>query len=699
VRQAQQPDTLITQVSVRPDHAGSDPAFDFELPLNPGFVAIVGNKGQGKSALVDTLALAANSDRQEEFSFLNTRRFLRDGGAVAARYRVGLRWADGQSTPRSLTDKHDTKLPSRVDYLPQSLIERVCAADPDSLEKRQFEAEIERVVFRHINEDERGDATSLRMYLGSKTVDIQRRLDDARADLRVAAERVVALQTREAELMGMGLEARHLSVSGQIVALDAELARQQAAIDLAQSARGEQGAQVTADLVAARAQHEQLLLQRAIAFGAAHKQRSIVTSGTLLANALQETVAQARTQALQLSLLIDANVGNAINVILQDNISQAWLVSQREESLLLQSRVDGPGGHTEQLEAVALKIHGLELSLAEQDEETAAALQALKDAQVRKEHLTGDPADATSLSGIEAMQDELRATPTNTAEARAALRDAFDDIHAEVLLLLAAQDTAYGAAARYVEQTSLLQDVGLDFGVELRVRGFKASWIGKVNRHRLTEFPGLETPDEVEDVLPALDMTSGPGLYEALAVIEDRLSRVRGAEAAAQRPLAQLMRTNFSAADLLASLYDLTWLQSQYVIRSQGLELRELSPGQRGLVLLMFYLLVDKSARPLLLDQPEENLDNQTVRAYLVPALRQAVQRRQVIAVTHNPNLAIVGDADQLIIAAHTDGKFSYSSGSLAHLAVGLGSIDVLEGTHAAFKNREWKYAQVVGQH
>jgi predicted ATP-dependent endonuclease of OLD family len=111
----------------------------------------------------------------------------------------------------------------------------------------------------------------------------------------------------------------------------------------------------------------------------------------------------------------------------------------------------------------------------------------------------------------------------------------------------------------------------------------------------------------------------------------------------------------------------------------------------------MFYLLVDKSERPLLLDQPEENLDNQTVKALLVPALRDAITRRQVIAVTHSPNLAIVGDADQIVVAQSVAASFSYLCGSLASVDIGQRSVDVLEGTREAFDNRRQKYQHVVG--
>jgi hypothetical protein len=68
------------------------------------------------------------------------------------------------------------------------------------------------------------------------------------------------------------------------------------------------------------------------------------------------------------------------------------------------------------------------------------------------------------------------------------------------------------------------------------------------------------------------------------------------------------------------------------------------------------------------------------------------------VAVTHDPNLAIVGDADQLIAATYADGSFHYACGSLAQQRIGTQTIDVLEGTREAFDNREQKYDHVVGR-
>jgi predicted ATPase len=124
-------------------------------------------------------------------------------------------------------------------------------------------------------------------------------------------------------------------------------------------------------------------------------------------------------------------------------------------------------------------------------------------------------------------------------------------------------------------------------------------------------------------------------------------------------------------------------------------ELEQLSPGERGTLLLIFYLLVDKDDTPLVIDQPEENLDNQTVYELLVPCIKEAKQRRQIIIVTHNPNLAVVCDAEQVIRATldkKANYQMRYESGAIENPLINKAIVDVLEGTMPAFHNRDSKY-------
>ena len=106
-----------------------------------------------------------------------------------------------------------------------------------------------------------------------------------------------------------------------------------------------------------------------------------------------------------------------------------------------------------------------------------------------------------------------------------------------------------------------------------------------------------------------------------------------------------------TVAELYRWLYGLGYLSPRYLLRWDGKDVEQLSPGERGTLLLIFYLLVDDSDLPLIIDQPEANLDNVTVAEKLVDCIREARSKRQVIIVTHNPNLAVVCDADQIIHA------------------------------------------------
>jgi ABC-type Mn2+/Zn2+ transport system ATPase subunit len=107
------------------------------------------------------------------------------------------------------------------------------------------------------------------------------------------------------------------------------------------------------------------------------------------------------------------------------------------------------------------------------------------------------------------------------------------------------------------------------------------------------------------------------------------------------------------------------------------------------------YLSIDKEDdRPLIIDQPEENLDPKSIFDELVPLFKEVKNRRQIIIVTHNANLVVNTDADQVIIAkagAHAPGnlpQISYQSGGLENNDIRKSVCEILEGGEEAFKER-----------
>lgn len=118
--------------------------------------------------------------------------------------------------------------------------------------------------------------------------------------------------------------------------------------------------------------------------------------------------------------------------------------------------------------------------------------------------------------------------------------------------------------------------------------------------------------------------------------------------------------------------------------------LEALSMGERAIVLLKILLGLDD--KPLLIDQPEEHLDNRYIYDELMPAFRNAKNRRQIIIATHNANLVVNTDAEQVIIAEHKGGSLSYQVGTLEDLGIRESIKAILEGGDQAFKKREEKY-------
>lgn len=127
-------------------------------------------------------------------------------------------------------------------------------------------------------------------------------------------------------------------------------------------------------------------------------------------------------------------------------------------------------------------------------------------------------------------------------------------------------------------------------------------------------------------------------------------------------------------------------------VRSVTREFSKLSLGQQQSILLALMLSAD-SDKPLIIDQPEDNLDGEFIYSTLVPVLRRAKERRQVIIVTHNPNVAVLGDAEQIIVMkANNDRGEIVARGSIDHEVTRDAACSILEGAREAFTRRAKMY-------
>jgi PHP family Zn ribbon phosphoesterase len=124
--------------------------------------------------------------------------------------------------------------------------------------------------------------------------------------------------------------------------------------------------------------------------------------------------------------------------------------------------------------------------------------------------------------------------------------------------------------------------------------------------------------------------------------------------------------------------------------------LDRLSPGQRSTAILL--LIMQESKDPLLVDQPEDDLDNRFIYDDVVKRLRDAKPTRQFLVATHNANIPILGDAEQIVAldAKEIDGppvrSYTRARGSIDAAAVRDAAEEILEGGKEAFALRQQKY-------
>ncbi|HUV52706.1 MAG TPA: hypothetical protein VMW64_06490 [Dehalococcoidia bacterium] len=126
-------------------------------------------------------------------------------------------------------------------------------------------------------------------------------------------------------------------------------------------------------------------------------------------------------------------------------------------------------------------------------------------------------------------------------------------------------------------------------------------------------------------------------------------------------------------------------------VGGEEIPLALLSLGHKGTVILKLFLATTNC--PIILDQPEDHIGNNFISSDLVPVLREAKKERQIIIVTHNANLVVNGDAEQVIVAKYRGGEIKYEPGSIENHNIRQEITEFLEGGREAFEKRERKYA------
>jgi hypothetical protein len=649
------------------------------VPINAGLVAIIGARGRGKTALADILAAGCGS----EVPFDNEKSFLSRAGRLLRGSASKVTWTQGEPTHRALYGE-DVLDPSQlvgVRYLSQQFVEQLCASDGVS---DNLLEEIERVVFASVPVSDRQGATSFQDLLAIRLqasrgregdelqaiAEVSDRMTTERAhrdSIKLLTERLdrerislTVLDQRIGEMANLGVNGDN----GRLAVISGALERQLAALQSIERRRTELSS-LKERVASARTTTFRTLFDD---MRASHPRVGFTEeewanfepqfSGPV-DNVLTAAIAKASTEERNARGDTTRTDRLALDGVSPEQLAALPVADLAAEQQRLQALIGLDRERAENLK-----------KLNQQASETRARVKQLED----------------QLTHAQGAQDRMLGLRQQRLDHYAAYFDALLQEESELRKLyepLEALLTEYGGTTAKLKLTVRRK---VDLGrwsqqgeelLDLRGRVFKTGTLRNIAETELLDA-----------------WNSGDGTAAAAAI--DTFSSEHSADFRNQRKTGPDDPAGRQwERDLSEWLYSAGHIRLTYSLMYDKLQIESLSPGTRGIVLLLLYLAVDRAeSDPLIIDQPEENLDPESVYSELVQLFRDASRRRQIIMVTHNANLVVNTDVDQVIVAQcenFEDGKLPelrYTSGGLEDPQIRALVCEVLEGGAEAFRQR-----------
>jgi len=684
----------------KPSAPASERWFSGSISFNPGLIAIVGNKGSGKSALADTLGLLGACKNTDSFSFLSKKRFRHPTGGFAAHFEAILEWESGEQVPRCLADTPQPEEVERLKYLPQDHVEKVCN-ELVGIGERGFEQELKGVILSHVPEAQRLGQATLDDLVRFQTGEKQKRIDsllkqlreisrsrailEAQADPSARRELQEKIKRREIEIEAhekvKPVEPPDPSASSGGSSPEPEVLQDLSVAESAKKAIEDQITQAGERLRAAERRH-------AVAKRLIEKLANFQKDFDVFAASLSEDATELGLNPANLASL-SIRKSDAENIQSEAALAISSAKKQLDDT--------NPLGLKKQLSDSLLKISGIQSKLDAPNRAYQAYLKELGEWQEKRTILEGDEQGTESLKGLKAALAALDDLPAKMVTLKSQQSSLALEIHTEKLAQASVYRTLYEPVQRFIDSHVLAKDkLKLEFRAELANEDFVDRLLGLLALNRRGSFMGVdEGRTKADGFVQNTKWEEAESVRLFLEGVDQALHTDQRENPALPVQLKDQLVRGKKVEEVLDLLYGLEYIHPRYILRWEGKDLAMLSPGERGTLLLVFYLLIDKGDMPLLIDQPEGNLDNHTVAKVLVDCIREARRRRQVFIVTHNPNLAVVCDADQIVHASMdkmNGNAITYTCGALENPDMSQHVTDVLEGTRWAFDVRGAKY-------
>jgi energy-coupling factor transporter ATP-binding protein EcfA2 len=653
------------------------------VPINGGMVAIIGARGSGKTALADLIATGGFGVSKQ----LSGSSFLKRAAAFLQNSRVKLTWENGSETENAVAsaEMEDLLDASHVQYLSQQFVERLCSSEGLNDE---LIAEIQRVIFEAHDDSDRMGTEDFTSLLALRLDQVQSDRERHRRTLERATNGITEEQLRKDSLPTLSKDRDEKQKL-----IDKDKNDRKLLIPKGQEQRTARLEALTLALEQKQQTVGAVKLQLQALSGIQADVRSFLENEVpnWIAN-LKEKRNHARLSEqdwkefnLQFSGDVDRLLKEKINeanrkvTLLEGDIRRETEAEEIDPSLPL---IPGDAVLIDQPINVLQRERDRLQKLVGIDEQNARRYRTLSDkiskAEAALAKVVGE------IDRASKADDFLKALRTERNAAYQGVFDAVSNEQSELASLYAPLkeriEDGFGAVAKLSFSVRRLIDI--------------AGWIA----HGETLLDLRTGPFRGKGELgKAAELILGPawrnGNSADVAEAMNQFMTLYAGKLKEHMPAGEKFRD--WARKISSWLYSTSHIQVGYGLQYDGVEIESLSPGTRGVVLLLLYLAIDiGDDRPLIIDQPEENLDPQSVFDELVPVFKEAKKHRQIIIVTHNANLVVNTDVNQVIVARcgrHRPGKLpeiTYESGGLEDPRIREAVCAILEGGERAFRER-----------
>lgn len=666
--------------------------------FNEDQISIIGCKGSGKTALLDLIAYAAGS-----FDFTNDSSFLKRAHKELIGTSIELSWMDGKRDEIEIDklNKENYNGMQKVRYLTQSFVEKLCEFD----KARILTEEIENVIFQNLQKEDKQNFNNFKNYKQSQLQVIK--LNQSKLTNQL-------MQINNEIIENSDKLKSEKSTKNQLKELNEELLVFEKEYSNLTKAHDKKN----------RAKLDEFKLKNSEKSDKENKisnLKTIILEIEIIENNIKQFVSDKNAfltelkNNLKLLEIDDAYIEKIqVNLLPEDLLE---VLDQKKRKVM--ASINKFQNELNELKALIDRITS-ELNLEKSREDQLKKIsESIENKKSRIEFFN------KQLTETNLIKDQL---PHKIENRKKMIIEYFSLLFEEKLKL----SKIYSPISRNVKsndrETTNLFQFTVNFSFDYKKMGEKGE--NFIDHHKLGRFfqkhdRALEEElikNKLELVIPEIDLNNYDlnSVKEQFVVLNAEiitkyLNAVEELFTKNDRNTLKIedqLKKNYNENDFYNWLYSTEFYKTVDSLKFDNTDLDKLSPGLKGISLLILFLELDQEdQRPLLIDQPEENLDNRSVYETLRKYFLSVKNRRQVFIITHNPNLVVNTDSEQIFVANYDASQQNqptniyYVSGSiendvgfmnnkikLSKKGIRQHICQILEGGEEAFKKRELKY-------